>query len=317
MTHNEKSIPYRLVALTILMACVGAGYALNGQLAALAPGKSLSDEQIESSFHWNPTFFRMLTFGHLPAAVDWLLIRFLSDSNMKKVVGDQETTAYRILDLATEFDPAYFPFYTMGGNYLAIIRGDRNGALSLVQKGERFRREELPHYTYAFRAEYWENPWRVPMILGYIQLLEFQNVQAARSAYHEITKIPNVPIYIRRLALGMESARGRIRVARNSVEVIEKWYEDDPVMLAPVIRARKLLDLAAFLYDANALYAREIKGSKKKSLGAFLGELGIPPRDEFGGAFFLTPDGRIDTPTSREAVFGTTVDLLVRSSDNG
>ncbi|MBS1963932.1 MAG: hypothetical protein JST04_17100 [Bdellovibrionales bacterium] len=289
-----------------------SGVVLNGQLRALTPPRAMAVDIDESSFHWHPDLFRMLAFGQVPAAVDWLLIQFLSDTNITKTQNDAETAVYRVLDLATDLDPAFFTLYTIGGNYLSIIRGDRYGALKLVEKGERFRREELPKYPSSFREEVWENPWRVPMILGYLQLLEFQNIPAAREAYLEITKIPRVPIYVRWLAQGMQTARGRIRVARNSVEIIEKWYQDDPVMLAPVVRMRKLLDLAAALYDWNAEFAKR----KKRDFAAFRRERGIPERDEFGGEIRLGADGRIDTPTAKEAVFGTTVDLLVRSKDN-
>lgn len=313
MTQIGKSRPYHLVTLTVLGLLFALGISLNGQLRGLSPPRVRSTELDESSFHWHPVLFRMLSFGQVPAAVDWLLIEFLTDTNIKKTQNDAETAVFRVLDLATDLDPAFFSLYTTGGNFLAIVRGDRYGALKLVEKGERFRREELPSYPASFREQMWENPWRIPMILGYLELLEFQNIPAAQEAYLEITKIPNVPIYVRRLAAGMQTARGRIRVARNSVEIIERWYQEDPVMLAPVVRMRRLLDLAALLYDWNADFAKR----KDRNFAAFRREYGVPERDEFGGEIALNAEGRIDTPTAKEAVFGTTVDLLVRSSDNG
>lgn len=324
-TQNVYPKAFRFLALTLFGSLVVAGVALNHQLGTMADrrfAKSNQDTEASVSFRWHPDLYRMLSFGQIPSSVDWLLIRFLTDTNLSKIdnkTDKTETELSRVLNLATEIDPAFFSLYTAGSNFLAVARNDRFGALRLILKGDRFLRERYPNYPEKFRETHWGSPWRIRMILGYIYLVEFQDMKNASEVYRELGEMRDVPVFIKSLAASTQTVEGQFRVAINTLEVIRAWYREDPVMLEELTRKRGYLLLGRALYEWNRDFPKVTANRKGEPLAErfarFRIERKIPDRDAFGGKIFLTETGLIDTETKGATIFGIDIRQGIPSID--
>jgi len=316
-TQNAKSKTYSLALLTVLGVCLFGIIVANGSLTRISARNRVvesPDSAKSASFRWHPELYRLLSFGHVPSAVDWLLIRFLLDSNLVKVKNDQETETFRVLNLATELDPAFQMLYTAGGNYLVVARDDRVGALRLVEKGERFLLDRLPTYSTSFREEHWPNSWRIYLIKGYLYLLEFQDGKRAAEAYSHMGDYADAPEAVKIMARNNQTPEGQFNLAANSIKLLRKWQEDNPKMLAELDLKEKYLLTGKDLVIWNRKF-REMLAGGRPNLSSFLRfrvTIGIPANDRLGGEIFLNSVGQIDTRTPKVPVLGTDLESALK-----
>lgn len=309
-TFGNKSLVYRIFGLAAFGLVIGSALMLNRELTLSVRqqfGRVSRDSEEAVSFRWHPDLYRILSFGHVPASVDWLLIRFLTDGSISKTKDDNETEASRVLNLATEIDPAFFSLYTGGANFLAVARNDRIGARRLIERGAKFLYEKLPLYPQSFRDTEWGDAWRILMIQGYIYLLEFQDAESAAKAYGAMDRYPGLAPGLKGIAESIRTTEGQFRMALNSLGVIKGWYKEDPVMLQELDEKEKFLLLGQALFRWNRdfeKFPRIKKETDSERFGRFRPTQKIPERDSFGGKVFLRENGKIDSDTPRDSVFG-------------
>lgn len=302
-----------LLAGAIILCSLGLAVVLNRDLSLQERqilGDKSRDAHTSASFRWNPELFRWLSFGHVPSSVDWLLIRFLTDQNVLKTVDGVETEASRILHLATEIDPAFYSLYTAGSNFLAVVRGDRDGALRLIEKGHHFLVNEYPKYSPRFQAEHWPYPWRIGLIRGYMYLLEYQDVGRAVQAYSDMGKYPDVPEALKIRAANMNDPAHQFVLGMNSLDTIQRWAKDDPKAMGELEEKRKMLLLSKEIYFLNQEF-RAFKPGKKDIAARwseFRAKKNLSETDQLGGKFYVDSAGRVTSTTPRVPVLGITVD---------
>jgi len=318
-TQNEVSWAYRFLNLTVLGAFVLASLALNGSLVRKERKVRIEespDSAISASFRWHPELYRLLAFGHVPASVDWLLIRFLVDTNLSKVKNDQETEAFRILNLATDLDPAFHALYYHGANFLAVARDDKVGALRLLEKAEAFMNGPMKSYPEQFRKETWANSWRLFHTKGYLFLFEFQDARRAAEAYARMAEFPDAPTAIRIMAQNNQSPEGQFNLAANSITLLKRLHPEDEIYQGDLIRREKFLLTAKDLVIWNRKL-REIAGRRRPSaadFAKFRREYSIPSHDRLGGEIFLNSGGSIDSRTPKIPTLGTDLEAVLKEA---
>ena len=176
--------------------------ALTAKLSDASAGRRLSTEAL-----------RLLSVGHWPAWVDWTLIQVLLNADAGRIPPGQRAPIFWGLAAITELDPAHWIAYFAGGNLLSILNRDREGALELLQKGERFRKEQLSRdYPLSFKREHWSQEWMIPLMLGYLYLFEFEDLQSAARSYQEAASIAGAPPYLQSLVRRFEKPGGTYEV---------------------------------------------------------------------------------------------------------
>jgi hypothetical protein len=302
------------LALLLFLSCsVILGRKLDAERRAVFTEKT-QDRAQSASFRWNPDLFRILSFGHVPSAVDALLLRFITDNNMTKVDDSVDTEAYRVLDLATDLDPAFFALYNSGSNYLVVVRNDRKGAIALVEKGRDFLRNRLPAMGEEFRARHWARAWLIPFIRGYLYLFEYQNASKGAEAYAEAVEYPDVPPAVRKLAEHARTPDGQFNLGINSISILRNFVKEDEAALRSLDEKEKILITAREIYNWNLGFVdyrqREPLQTRWQR---FRDENRIPERDRMGGRIFVRADGRIDTETPKASILGIDVANLIHA----
>lgn len=265
---------------------------------------------------WNSDLFRALTFGNAPASVDWLWLKSLQDMSIAKAAPGTHPSIYFDLDLATDLDPAYFEAYVNGANLLTVIRGDAEGARSLLLKAEKFRKDELTKYPESFRKEFWPGAWYPSFILAYIYLFEMNDLPDASLSFQEAARLQGAPPYLKKLTERLTKHGGQYEVGLRLLSFMIESARDVKVR-DELVQKRDSLMVAQYLFNANDAFRfylnslgryrqqQEVSVSKLKEYwSAFQRDQGFPGRDPWGGQLALSNDGRIVTTTPHQRVLG-------------
>src|ERR1051325_4915360 len=118
--------------VAILLALIGLHFILGPRLGLLEPPWVEPETQREDRY--NPRLVGLLSFGQLPAAMDWIWMRLLQDPSITHVQPGKHPALYYDLQLLTDLDPAYRESYTDGAQLLSIVRNDGPGARDLLEK---------------------------------------------------------------------------------------------------------------------------------------------------------------------------------------
>lgn len=253
----------------------------------------------------NPELFKASTFGHLPAAVDWLVLRFLVDPAYARVTPGTRAPAYYLLDLATELDPFFFDLYVLGGSFLAVVRDDAEGARLLLERGEAFRRRELQSYPPEARARFWPSEWQIPMTLGYVYIYELGDLVRGAEHFLEASKVPGAPPFLSRFAERLRQPDGLYQIGRRLLKFMLEGSRDGEARVRTAFKLRSLeVSHMLFLLNRGFEGYRGARRATPELFRSFLKENGMSEVDPWGGTLALGQDGKIQTSTPRQRVLG-------------
>jgi hypothetical protein len=316
-SQKKVHIDSRLSGIALFFAAAAVYFAavqVNVRLRTM--GASWVEPPLQERMKWNPTLVKALSFGQWPMVVDMLWIRALQDPSLSHVPEGTHAPIFHDFDLATELDPAFAEVYIYGANMLVIIRNDKYGAAELLTKGEKFRKEELPHYPKEFFERYWRRGWWVPLTLGYTYLYELNDVARAARAFTEAAKMDGVPEHIRSLGTRLLTVEGQYDVALSLLDMLIQQQKDERVAEGLEKRKRNLL-LSKYLYDLNSDFMEYLQKQPdyRKSLSVsregmqkfwlrFRKETVTPATDPLGGVLSVNEQGKVVSSTPREKAFG-------------
>ena len=269
---------------------------------------------------WDPKLFRILSFGHLPLALDWFVMKSLFDPALGKVIQGLHSPMYFNLMLVSELDPLFFEVYTVGANYLAVVRKDGRGAKDLLLKGRTFVEEKLPQYPQSFRERFWRQAWDIYVLLAYVDLFILEDMPSASDSFRKAASMSGAPDYLLRLEKKLAKPGGEYQVGISLLEHMIRGKKDE-TLLEQLKRKRTNLIIGKFIFDINFEFHQFLmkKGfktvlapspaqSKIKRLGKafqeFLKDQGLPSLDPWGGSLSFDEMGAIHTSTPYEVVFG-------------
>lgn len=274
------------------------------------------DPPTQREVKWDPRLFEALSFGHLPAAIDWLWLRSMLDPAISRIAKGTHAPIFYDLDLATDLDPAFFDAYANGANLLAVVRDDIEGAKILLEKGQRFVDQELPSYNDKFKKRYWRQVWAVPLIAAYVYLFELQDMPSADKAFRRAAEFEGAPPYLKLLSDRLKKPGGQYEVAMRLLNFMIE-ATDNAKSRAILEKRRESLFLGQYLFQLTAGFQEylaqlpELKGKRpsqeeqlRKYWKLFRRDANVPDRDPWGGVIQLGVDGKITSTTPREKVYG-------------
>jgi hypothetical protein len=271
----------------------------------------VADNSQHSVERIDPSLFRSMSFGQLPAAIDWVLLKCLQDPTIEHVRKGEHLQVYYDFDVLTELDPSFLNVYVLGANLLAVIHDDGVGALALLLKGEKFRLTDLKTYPESFRETYWEYEWQIPLLLAYTYLFEVDDLPKAAAAYEEAAAYPGVPQYIRDLVKEFRSNGGQYKVGLRLLTFMINGQKEIAAR-EKLLRKKASLEVIQYLFELNSRFDSFIQGKKVPSTASlkfkywrdFLIENNISDIDPWQGVLTLNQEGKIVTSTEHEKVLG-------------
>lgn len=262
----------------------------------------------DSQRKWDPKLLRMVSFGHLPAVLDWLWVKGLSEQAIDHVPQGVHPELYYRLDLITDLDSAFYMAYFAGANLLAVIRNDAMGARDLLIKAKKFRGSELDTYPKKFIQTQWKDPWKISLLLGYVYLMELNDMPNASIEFQEASQYPQAPPYLTRLSKRLQASGGQYEVGLKLLEFLARSTEDERV-LERLERQHHSLQIAQFIFHLNEQFKEYLKAQNRLQGGLsdwelFVEKEKISLRDPWGGDLRFNLSGGVTTSTPYEKVFG-------------
>jgi len=278
----------------------------------------VADPSVQASERLNPALFQLMSFGQLPASIDWVWLKTLQDPSLEHVKKGEHLQIYYDLDLLTDLDPLFLSAYTVGANVLAVVHDDGMGALAILLKGEKFRKTELLGYPEIFRNRFWQEEWSIPLLLGYTYLFELDDIPRAAAAYEEASQVQGSPAYLQHLVQRFRQPGGQYEVGLKLTEFLIAGASD-PRAKQKLQERRESLLVGQFLFDVNERFQTFLTQKKllrqgtpdmedldklKKLWRDFLRQGSISDIDPWSGALSIGDSGRIVTSTPHKKVFG-------------
>lgn len=260
----------------------------------------------------NPELYRVLSFGHLPSAVDWLWIVSLTKTDVVKVADKQHSKFFHDVDTMTDLDPLFAEVYVASANLLAVVQNDGIGARIILEKGEEFRNNILPQMPDSYRQDYWPYPWQVPLLLAYVHLFELNDMPHGAVYFKEAASLPGSPPYLANLSRRLERPGGEYEVGLKLLNFMINKNPDDQKAREGLEKKRSDLFIGQYLHDLNlsfATFSSNRVGRSILSLWAeFRRESKISEVDPWGGKLSVDTSkgagGKIVSTTPHAQVFG-------------
>jgi hypothetical protein len=278
----------------------------------------VADPSVQASERLNPALFQSMSFGQLPASIDWVWLKTLQDPSIEHAKRGEHLQIYYDLDLLTDLDPLFISAYTVGANVLAVIHDDGLGALAILLKGEKFRNSGLLEYSDEFRERFWKEAWSVPLLLGYTYLFELDDLPHAASAYEEASRVSGSPPYLQHLVQRFKQPGGQFEVGLKLTEFLIAGARD-PRAKQKLQERRESLLVGQLLFEVNQRFEGYLDQKKvlrqgtpsaqdlvkiKKLWRDFLHQGSISDIDPWNGALSIGDSGRVVTSTPHQKVFG-------------
>jgi len=240
---------------------LGLSVPLHHSLLRLDTAQIEMPEAMEQSL--DPQVAKMLSFGHLPALVDGLLIRSYSDPAYDPVSPGTHPPLFFLLRLATELDPHFFELYWMGGSLLSIVRRDGPGAAELLDRAhEQISKGRFPEP--GFQEKYWSYAWQLELMRGYNAIFELGDFEKAAEAFEWAGKLPGGDSFLKALAKRLSTTEGRFEVALRSIQGLLQRKNSDEVQEQLEVRARDL-KLGHLLFVVDQEFRRSLSKSHLNS----------------------------------------------------
>ena len=302
----------QLFLVILIFAGIQLVLTLHLRMNSMSPTEP-EPEKIEA---FNPKLFEMMSFGQLPAVVDWMWLKTLQDPLLTHVKKGTHPAIFYTLDLITQLDPAFYESYIAGATLVSVVRDDGEGAMHLLTRGEEFRQHELARFDQSFRERFWSQEWRIPLLMAYVYLFDLDDMPHAEEAYRKASLISDAPAYLKPLMEQLGRPGGRYKVGLRLIDLMIASNAKNPDVKEKLLVRRESLKVNYFLYDLNERFhnfldSRHVSqedlrsGTKAdKYWQLFKKSSGFPGEDPWGGLVSVSEEGRIVTTTEHRKVFG-------------
>jgi hypothetical protein len=256
-----------------------------------------------------PELYKVLSFGQLFSATDWIWIASLTGTDISKPKEQAHTNFFYDIDLVTELDPLFAEVYVAGANLLAVVQNDGEGAKTILEKGEKFIKDDLPSLPASYRQAYWQRSWQIPQLLGYVYLFELNDMPSASKYFQEAADISGAPRYLPKLAKRLRQPNGEYEVGLHLLDFMIRGAQDETVIEA-LEKKKHNLEVGQFLHDVNLKFANYLSRRPGVNVGqawnAFRKTFGISEEDPWGGKLIIesTTPPKVISTTPHKRVFG-------------
>ncbi len=263
-----------------------------------------------------------VSFGNLPAVVDGLWIRAVPRTDIvngpKRKKTDPRDPFYQEFDLITDLDPLYQTAYIAGSIFLSVIRRDPPAAVSLLEKGERVIRTELPKLPASFRAREWSRSWDLLAQLGYNYLYELDDAASASRVLLEASRQPGAPEYLGMIAQRVSEPDGAYQLGLRLLNGQINAQPEGSDLRRELESRRFQLYVSQYLFNLNRDFREFLSkipeyraqvsvtpDQMERFWSAFRRKADVGAKDPFGGTLSLdSKSGQVATTTPHERVFG-------------
>jgi hypothetical protein len=266
-----------------------------------------SQESVSAFLKIRPEAIAVMAAGHLPALLDAWFLSAMQDAEVSRVTNAYSSLYYRLFLIAS-LDPAYFEVYQAGGNLLAIVRKDAQGARDLLLQGQKFLNEHWKDYPLEFQERFWSRAWNVPMLLGYVYLFLFDKMRDAAFFFEKASEYADAPVYLKNLKEKFTKKEGVYQVGLSLLKFMISGATDEKLKINLLKRLDHLVvqyELFKMQYAFDQFRSNQrTKSTAEQDWKHFLQKNHLSYRDPWGGFWKIDAYGKVQTTTFYQSVFG-------------
>jgi len=177
----------------------------------------------DTGFALTPPFFRLMTAGFWPAAVDALWIRTLQGIERRDASSGGNAEFAAFYTLAQALDPYFYETYEQGSVFFAFLHEDPQEALRILDRGIRTFESGLAP------PAFWTHPYTLYIFRGYVHAFLLNDFPAAREDYLKAASVPSAPAYLSSMKVWLAQAGGERKLALRVLKDLVERTEDPQV----------------------------------------------------------------------------------------
>jgi hypothetical protein len=273
----------------------------SGELLRGATQLAWVQEPDQRNAKFDSLWTSFFSVGHQTSFADLLWIHALQDEALSHVQDGQHAVSWYDLDLLTDVDPAFFEAYGHGSSILSVVRNDSQGALNLLNKADVYIQTKLGTESPVLVQNYWSNAWWIYLMLGYVNIYDFDRLDEASNALLKTEKIAGAPPYLAQLGRHLETVDGRYEVAHKLLVFLIQTSKDE-TLKNKYQEKQEELSLTYALYQADQKW-QKYRTKKSAQLSSFLSELESVSFFE-NSEIKINPEGHLTIDRQQRRSFG-------------
>ena len=269
------------------------------QKQVLAP----SAIQEEKGHEVNPQLFRVLSFGHLPVAVDWNWLQILIHAPQVQKRATDQSQLFFDLHLIADLDPAFREVYTYGAHLLSLMYFDAKGAVHLLKRGlDQQQKMSQESGSSSVIAAQWQNRWEIPLLLGYFYFFELDSMEESAQYFKLAAQFQDAPTFVQNLGQKLSQPLGQYQLGLSVLSFMLNSAQSEQ-LIEKLTRKKENFEKIFFIAKLNLEFAEIQRKERLTALQAW-SRFYVGKRDLWGGELSLDSLGHIQTTTPYEPVFG-------------
>ena len=270
-----------VIGLSLVVCVVELAYALDLRRNALMRAEQLA-------YLPKGEYLRLAVLGYRQLAADIIWLQAVQNIGAKRASQQEDSWTYHAVDVLTDLDPHFVPFYQATGVFLGVLVGHHDEAIAILTKGMRHNPEV----------------WQLPFLAGYIAYYELCDPVAGSQFFRAAAQMPGAPAYLPKLAARMTVMTGDSDAALEFLDRFSRSVSDERLRDALALRMKEVLqerDLGLLESSVSRYHAKYQRFPSKPDdlvLGGILQEL---PSDPLGGEYhidFMT--GKVSASSRQE-----------------
>jgi len=177
-------------------------------------------------------FFKFVTIGYWPAAVDWMWIQTIQVAGGKNYSPTLIPSIRFFYDIATDLDPKFYDLYEQGGVLLSFFFHAPQESIHLLEKGVHAF-ESLPNAADGTKVKLkgWSHPYTLHLLLAYVYSFDAHDWVKAKEYYLKAADVPGAPKYLQNMRIWLEEKGSEKALARRVLTLLIQ-HSTDPVLKA-------------------------------------------------------------------------------------
>jgi|GEM_PF-1818472 len=175
------------------------------------------------SYQLSAPFFKFVTAGFWPAAVDGLWIRTIQDVGSARYTPATLPEAREFYRLATDLDPDFYELYEQGGILFFFFYESADAAQEILNKGiSVYESGSTP-------PKFWTHPYTLYLFLANVYAFQLNDWGRAKEVYLRAAKVPHAPSYLIGMQTWLQKEGSEKILAQKTLRLLIEHTDDDTV----------------------------------------------------------------------------------------
>ena len=177
----------------------------------------------DTAFELTPQFFKLVTAGYWPAAVELLWIKTLQGADSGVELPVTKISFSKFYELAQSLDPYFYETYEQGAIFFAFMCEDSDESLRILDRGIRV------YETGLAPQKFWTQAHMLYIFRAYVHgFLKFDFISAKRD-YLRASELPRAPQYLTQMKSWLKEEGSEQKLAVRVLKTLVKTTSDPQI----------------------------------------------------------------------------------------